>query len=163
MKRFKFVSDNSSSASQPVRSKSTKMNRKPRSEDHCIDDTQIARILSNKTTTVTGAFISVLEVKDTRYDIGVYGNFLAEIPRRLVTSAALDASVSAIAASYVSMYSGEKSVETLERYGKGLKALRVALNDPKEANSANTICAFYLMMICRVRKKFVTLMWGMIN
>ncbi|EDN95738.1 hypothetical protein SS1G_11617 [Sclerotinia sclerotiorum 1980 UF-70] len=92
MKRFKFVSDNSSSASQPVRSKSTKMNRKPRSEDHCIDDTQIARILSNKTTTVTGAFISVLEVKDTRYDIGVYGNFLAEIPRRLVTSAALDAS-----------------------------------------------------------------------
>ncbi|KAF7862537.1 hypothetical protein EAF04_007410 [Stromatinia cepivora] len=149
MKRYKFVSDNSTSASKPVRSRSTTTNQKPRSNHRSITDKQIARIPSNKITAVTGAFISVLEVKDTRYDMGVYGNFLTEIPRRLGTSAALDASVNAIATSYVSIYSGEKSVETLESYGKGLKALRVALNDPKEASSANTMCAFYLMMICQ--------------
>lgn len=105
----------------------------------------------NRTISVAGSFISVLEVKDIRYDIGVYGTFLTEIPKRLGTSAALDASVNAISTSYTSIYSRKKPVEALENYGRGLKALRVALNDPKEAAEANTICAFYLMMICQVR------------
>ncbi|KAK6594953.1 hypothetical protein H4I96_10684 [Botrytis cinerea] len=62
----------------------------------------------NRTISVAGSFISVLEVKDIRYDIGVYGTFLTEIPKRLGTSAALDASVNAISTSYTSIYSRKK-------------------------------------------------------
>jgi len=148
VKRYKFIEDHSSSSAV---TKPTATNRKGHGSHH-ITREQIARMLSNQTTAVTSAFISVLEVKDTRYDLGVYGEFLRGIPRRLGTSAALDASVHAVATSYSSIYSRRKPVEVFESYGKGLRALRVSLSDPREASSANTICAFYLMMICQVSR-----------
>ncbi|KAF7955585.1 hypothetical protein EAE96_004511 [Botrytis aclada] len=144
IRRYKFISG---SIDSTVTTGSTTTKHK----NHALHTTrkQILRVPSNKTLSVAGSFISVLEVKDIRYDIGVYGAFLAEIPKRLGSSAALDASVNAISTSYTSIYSRTKPVEALESYGRGLKALRVALNDPKEATEANTICAFYLMMICQ--------------
>ncbi|KAF7929749.1 hypothetical protein EAE99_004653 [Botrytis elliptica] len=143
IRRYKFISG---SIDSTVTTSSTTTNhnsalRTPRK--------QIFRMPGNKSIAVAGSFISVLEVKDIRYDIGVYGAFLTEIPKRLGSSAALDASVNAFSTSYTSIYSRTKPVEALESYGRGLKALRVALNDPKEATEANTICAFYLMMICQ--------------
>ncbi|ATZ53036.1 hypothetical protein BCIN_08g06490 [Botrytis cinerea B05.10] len=144
VRRYKFVSG-STDSTVTTSSTTTKHN------SHALDTTRkkILRMPGNRTISVAGSFISVLEVKDIRYDIGVYGTFLTEIPKRLGTSAALDASVNAISTSYTSIYSRKKPVEALENYGRGLKALRVALNDPKEAAEANTICAFYLMMICQ--------------
>lgn len=152
MKRYKFVEDQSSFTNSVVANpnRPTIMNHNTHRFHNTTTQSKIARIPSNKVTAVTKAFISVLEVKDIRYDFGVYGNFLALIPSRLGTSAALDASVNAISTSYASIYSRKSNVEALESYGRGLKALRVSLNDPVEAKSANTICAFYLMMICQV-------------
>ncbi|KAF5877158.1 putative transcription factor cys6 protein [Botrytis fragariae] len=144
IRRYKFISG---SIDSTVTTSSTTTNH----NNHALHTTrkQILRMPGNKDISVAGSFISVLEVKDIRYDIGVYGAFLTEIPKRLGSSAALDASVNAISTSYTSIYSRTKPVEALESYGRGLKALRVALNDPKEATEANTICAFYLMMICQ--------------
>ncbi|TGO22442.1 hypothetical protein BPAE_0168g00130 [Botrytis paeoniae] len=144
IRRYKFISGSIDSTVTPS---STTTNH----NNHALHTTrkQILRMPGNRTISVAGSFISVLEVKDIRYDIGVYGTFLTEIPKRLGSSAALDASVNAISTSYTSIYSRTKPVEALESYGRGLKALRIALNDPKEATEANTICAFYLMMICQ--------------
>ncbi|TGO36004.1 hypothetical protein BHYA_0138g00170 [Botrytis hyacinthi] len=143
IRRYKFISG---SIDSTVTTSSTTTNH-----NSALRTThkQILRMPGNKTISVAGSFISVLEVKDIRYDIGVYGTFLTEIPKRLGISAVLDASVNAISTSYISIYSRTKPVEALESYGRGLKALRIALNDPKEATQANTICAFYLMMICQ--------------
>ncbi|KAF7943633.1 uncharacterized protein EAE97_005704 [Botrytis byssoidea] len=143
IRRYKFISG---SIDSTVTTSSTSTNHN--SALH-TSHKRILRMPGNKTLSVARSFISVLEVKDIRYDIGVYGTFLTEIPKRLGSSAALDASVNAISTTYTSIYSRTKPVEALESYGKGLKALRVALNDPKEAIQANTICAFYLMMICQ--------------
>ncbi|KAF7909336.1 uncharacterized protein EAF01_003054 [Botrytis porri] len=137
IRRYKFISGAIDSTVKPI---STTANH---NNDNTLHTTrkQIFRMPGNKTISVAGSFISVLEVKDIRYDIGVYGAFLTEIPKRLGSSAALDASVNAISTSYKSIYSRTKPVEALESYGRGLKALRVALNDPKEAVEANTISA----------------------
>ncbi|TGO49889.1 hypothetical protein BOTNAR_0413g00010 [Botryotinia narcissicola] len=143
IRRYKFISG---SIDSTVKTSSTSTNHISALR---TSHKQILRMPGNKTISEAGSFISVLEVKDIRYDIGVYGTFLTEIPKRLGSSAALDASVNAISTSYTSIYSRTKPVEALESYGRGLKALRVALNDPKEAIQANTICAFYLMMICQ--------------
>jgi hypothetical protein len=125
----------------------------PPQNPHLIQDGTIKEILrtpSNKITVVTSAMVSVLEVKDIRYDLGVFGEFLKRIPSRLGTNAALDASVKAITTSYASIYSREKPLEALQSYGQGLKALRICLNDPVKVRSADTLCAFYLMVICQV-------------
>ncbi|TGO57946.1 hypothetical protein BCON_0060g00200 [Botryotinia convoluta] len=144
IRRYKFISGS-------IDSTGTTSSTTTNHNNHALHTArkQILRMPCNETISVAGSFISVLEVKDIRYDIGVYGAFLTDIPKRLGSSAALDASVNAISTSYTSIYSRTKPVEALESYGRGLKALRVALNDPKEATEANTICAFYLMMICQ--------------
>ncbi|KAA8568882.1 hypothetical protein EYC84_007861 [Monilinia fructicola] len=147
VQRYKFIQDHSSRSAVTG---PTATNRKAcESQGSAGEEGTLARMPTSQTAAVAGAFISVLEVKDARYDLGVYGEFLKGIPRRLGTSAALDAAVRAVATSYSSIYSRGTSVEAFESYGRGLRALRVSLNDPREASSANTICAFYLMMICQ--------------
>lgn len=147
MKRYKFIEDHPTSSASRSKDKGRKTQELRKVE---MTSCEITRFPSNATTTITSAFISVLQVKDARYDLSVYGDFLREIPSRLGTSAALDASVKAIATSYASIYSRKKPIEAFENYGRGLKALRISLNHPVEAISANTICAFYLMAICQV-------------
>ena len=105
---------------------------------------------SNNLTIVTSAFCSVLEVKDIRYDLSVYGPFLKDIPRRLGSSAALDASVNALTTGLSFVHSRRRSPEVYESYVQALKALRICLNDPEEVGSANTLCAVYLVMVCQV-------------
>ena len=82
--------------------------------------------------------------------MSVYGEFFKEIPRRLGTNTALDASVNALTTAFASVHSRQQSLEAIESYVQALKALRVCLNDPTEVGSANTMCAVYLIMICQV-------------
>lgn len=107
---------------------------------------------SSESTMMTSAFCSVLGVTDVRYNLSVYGEFLKDIPRRLGTNAALDASVGAVIATFPDVYSSSRrrSVKAYEGYGHALKVLRECLNDPVQAGSVDTICAVYLILLCQV-------------
>lgn len=105
---------------------------------------------SNETTTLASAFIFTLEVKDLRYDLSCYGAFLNDIPKRLGSNIALDASVNALSSAFPSLYTHQHSSQTLSKYGNALRALRICLDDPSQAWSANTLCAVYLLLICQV-------------
>ncbi|KAH6698283.1 hypothetical protein BKA61DRAFT_709941 [Leptodontidium sp. MPI-SDFR-AT-0119] len=106
---------------------------------------------SSDRTMMMGAFCSALGVTDVRYDLSVYGGFLKDIPKRLGTNTALDASVEAMTDAFQGMHSlsQKRSVAALKSYGHALKTLRESLNDPAESSSANTMCAVYLMLICQ--------------
>lgn len=105
---------------------------------------------SNETTTIASALISRLEVKDLRYDLSCYGPFLKDIPKRLGSNIALDASVNVLTSAFSSLYTHRQSVTTLSKYVNALKALRICLDDPSQAWTANTLCAVYLLLICQV-------------
>jgi hypothetical protein len=111
----------------------------------------LSRSPSNETTTIASAFIFTLEVTDLRYDLSCYGSFLKDIPKRLGSNTALDASVNVLNSAFSSLYTRQQSLETLSRYANALKALRICLNDPSLAWTANTLCAIYLLLICQVR------------
>jgi hypothetical protein len=111
----------------------------------------LSRSPSNGTTTIGSAFIFILEVTDLRYDLSCYGSFLKDIPKRLGSNTALDASVNVLTSAFSSLYTRQQSLETLSRYVNALKALRICLDDPSQAWTANTLCAIYLLLICQVR------------
>jgi hypothetical protein len=113
-------------------------------------------IPSNEKTLIFSGFMSFLGVTDLRYDFTYYGGFLKDIPRRLGTNDALDASVSALASAFPSLYTQKKTPEMLERYIFALKTLRITLHDPVKAYTSNTLCAIYLMEICQVRNMIDT-------
>ena len=105
---------------------------------------------SNETTIIANAFIFRLEVKDLRYDLSCYGPFLQEIPQRLGSNIALDASVNVLSSAFSSLYTHQRSLKTLSKYVDALKALRICLDDPSQTWTANTLCAVYLLLICQV-------------
>jgi hypothetical protein len=114
----------------------------------------LPRSPSNETTIIASAFIFTLEVTDLRYDLTCYGPFLKDIPKRLGSNDALDASVNVLTSAFSSLYTRQQSLQTLSRYVNALKALRICLSDPSQAWTANTLCAIYLLLICQVRTTF---------
>lgn len=141
--RFKFVEQQSVAA-------------KPISPTQATHEVQvltfdgISIVPCNQTMMMAGALCSALEVKDVRYDLSVYGEFLQHIPKRLGTNKALDAAAKALTTSFASVPSQKRSVEGYETYVQGLQALRVCLGDPKQVGSPDILCAIYLMMLCQV-------------
>ena len=105
---------------------------------------------SNETTSIASAFIFTLEVKDLRYDLSCYGAFLEDIPKRLGSNIALDASVKVLTSAFSSLYTHQQSLITLSKYVDALKALQICLDDPSQAWTADTLCAVYLLLICQV-------------
>jgi hypothetical protein len=96
-------------------------------------------------------FIQKLQVRDPRYDIcWAYGGLFNEIPKRLGTNAALDASVSAMIAAISGLGNNHKSPELFARYGYALKSLKTCLEDPVAVQSSSTLCAIYVIWICQV-------------
>jgi hypothetical protein len=81
----------------------------------------VPRAPCNETSAVASAFVSLLEVKDVRFDISCFGLFLYDIPKRLGKNSALDASVVALTASFSSMHSNRRPPEALAAYGKARK------------------------------------------
>lgn len=107
-----------------------------------------------ETTRLTQAFVSVLEVRDLRYSLATYGSFLFDTPRRVGTSKALDASITALATTHHTLYSQQGSVKALPAWGRALAALREALRDPKQVTTTETLCAIYFIYICQVSSIF---------
>ena len=107
--------------------------------------------LSNEATIMLNDFIQKLQVRDPRYDlVWAYGALINEIPRRLGTNAALDASVLAMTSAISGIGHIRKSPEVFRRYGNALRALKTCLNDPVAVRSSSTLCAIYLVWICQV-------------
>lgn len=114
-------------------------------------DTAFLAIPYNETMRIANAFISTLEISDLRYSVSYYGAFLKYVPQRLGTNQALDAAVQALASASSWLRTRENPTQVLVQYGNALKALRLSLRDPIRAESPETLCAIYLVMICQVR------------
>jgi hypothetical protein len=108
----------------------------------------ISRSPVNETAIMTGKLISALQIADFRYDPTCYGYFLHKIPQRLGVNPALDASVNAITAAHVSLYTRERSPDMYTKYGQALSKLRLCLTNPSFSESPETLCAIYLLTIC---------------
>ncbi|CRG87879.1 hypothetical protein PISL3812_04900 [Talaromyces islandicus] len=107
---------------------------------------------SNELTFLTSVFVQTLKPStDLRYNlVWNYGGFLAEVPQRLGTNEALDASVYAVCAAHSSfcLYK-DISVEALTKYSHALRMLRVCLDDPVKASTPETLCAVLMLLICQ--------------
>lgn len=90
---------------------------------------------------------------DLRYSLTwAYGGYMADIPRRLGTNAALDTAALALVSSHKRYVSGirKPSHQELLCYSQALAALRSTLDDPEQACSTNTLCAVMLLLNCQV-------------
>ncbi|KAK4077079.1 transcriptional regulator family: Fungal Specific TF [Trichoderma aggressivum f. europaeum] len=104
---------------------------------------------SNAMTLATGAFVSVLEVDDPRYDITGWTVFLNEIPRRMGTSDPLDASAKTFASTLSAVQSKQpQPVENLSQFGNALQTLRGSLIQDKD-QIVDSLCAIYLILLCQ--------------
>ncbi|KAF2265421.1 hypothetical protein CC78DRAFT_615971 [Lojkania enalia] len=102
---------------------------------------------SNHLTVMTSNFLAALGVTDPRFDLTIYGDFMKEIPRRLGSNGALDATVYALTAAFATIPKNQPSAEAINCYGRALKSIRLCLMDPIERKSPDTLCAMYLIMI----------------
>lgn len=104
---------------------------------------------SNAMTLATGAFVSVLEVDDPRYDVTGWTVFLNEIPRRMGTSDLLDASAKTFASTLSAVQSKKpQPVENLSQFGNALQTLRGSLVEDKD-QIVDSLCAIYLILLCQ--------------
>ena len=113
-------------------------------------DDALSFVPYSETMRIANAFISTLEISDLRYAVSYYGAFLKYVPQRLGINQALDASVLALAGASSCIRTRQNSTQVLVQYGDALKALRLCLSDPVKAQSPETLCAIYLVMICQV-------------
>jgi hypothetical protein len=106
--------------------------------------------LSSGVASLASSFVFGLEVKDPRFDLACYGTFLPEIPRRLGSHRALDASTSALICAYPAVYTRQPSYEALTKYGRALHVLRLSLDKPESDRIVEVLCAIYFLLICQV-------------
>ena len=105
---------------------------------------------SNEVMRRASAYISMLEVSDVRYSLSYFGLFLRHVPQRLGRNEALDAAASALATTTVALHTSRRTPEMYASYGKALEALRTSLDDPLKAQTTETLCAIYFVMISQV-------------
>lgn len=118
------------------------------------DAAHMQMVPSNRFTVMTSSFLAALGVTNPRFDLRIYGEFMKEIPRRLGSNSALDATVYALTAAFASIPQNQPSAEAIDRYGRALKSVRLCLMDPIRRKSPDTLCAMYLIMILQVRLRF---------
>lgn len=94
---------------------------------------------------------------DIRYQlVWNFGGFLADVPRRLGMSPALDAASDALIAAHTNFCSSGHpglECELLAKYSHALNVLRDALDEPVKAHSSEALCAIMLLMIVQVCKR----------
>jgi hypothetical protein len=107
----------------------------------------LSRTPSNEQTHLVGDFVDKLRVTDLRYALWVYGDFLADIPRRLGQNQALDAAVDVFTAATTVLHTGLSSTETQQKYVTALAALRMTLGSDMQQSPADILCAIHLLII----------------
>lgn len=87
-----------------------------------------------------------------------FGDYLVEVPKRLGTNAALDAAAMALMKCYSRfLQTGSRATPVeISSYGHALTMLRTCLEDRAVAQSANTLCAVMMLMICQVGETSLT-------
>jgi hypothetical protein len=105
---------------------------------------------SNEITILASTFSSALRIDDIRYDLSIYGTFFKDIPKRLGTNEALDASAAALTTALTSVYARHQTPEMFDKYAQALKVVRKSLNDPDKAEQTDTLLAIYLLIITQV-------------
>ncbi|KAF2185308.1 hypothetical protein K469DRAFT_726837 [Zopfia rhizophila CBS 207.26] len=117
-----------------------------------IDEKAVPSTPSNELTLMANAFIETISKStDLRFNLAwTYGFFLDDVPRRLGTNEALDASVMALVDAH-SNFCSYRGVTTsvLIKYSRALNKLRVCLDDPIKACASETLCAVMLLLICQ--------------
>lgn len=106
--------------------------------------------LSNSTTRAADGLVSALGVTDIRFELSIYGDFLRDIPRRLGRNAALDSSVAALTTAFEAIHTRHQPAEVFTKYARALNSLRLCLDDPVEAQTPETLCAIWIVVICQV-------------
>lgn len=109
------------------------------------------RVPANALVRETGAFISLLNITDLRYDVAGFGGFLKDLPRRMGRNMALDASVNAFTTLYPVLYSENIHVSPvmLAAYVRALECLRLMLEERVTAQTPETLAAIYLVTVCQ--------------
>ncbi|KFA52563.1 hypothetical protein S40293_07638 [Stachybotrys chartarum IBT 40293] len=103
---------------------------------------------SNESTHVVAGWVHILGIHDIRYDVRTFGGtYLQELPRRMGSSRAMDASISALVASYNAVHLKTSKVEALARYGDALASLRRGLHDSQPI--ASKIYTIYNIYVCQ--------------
>lgn len=113
----------------------------------------IRPVSPNSHDSLLSLLVSKLATKDLRYDIAwAYGSFMADIPKRLGHSIALDSATRALTLSLPPSPQARKqpSMDALQNYTAALEATRLALADPVQSKSINTVCAVYFLLLCQV-------------
>lgn len=82
---------------------------------------------------------------------------MKDIPKRLGSNEALDAAVAAITKAHASFRSRQESIEVLAAYTRAITTLRVYVQDPRKAQTADTLCAIWLIMVCQVSVRSLSL------
>ena len=131
----------------------------------------IQQMPPNPLESLTALMVNKISVKDPRYDVGwvsnichffyyytknilqAYGPFLTGVPKRLGHSVALDAATEAFVLSLplTSHHRKHPDSSALQSYIVALEATRIALADPVQSKSIDTLCAAYFLLICQVR------------
>ena len=113
---------------------------------------ELCRFPRSEILAIADALISILQVKDQRYNLSFYGNFFHDIPKRLGYNLALDTSVKAIITALPFHHTRVLPAGALAHYVDSLKATRITLNDSVKGRTSDTLCAMYLVLVCSVRE-----------
>jgi Fungal Zn(2)-Cys(6) binuclear cluster domain len=148
--KFELLTD------RTFRSKTRQCGSSTSSSDEQYTSGKICYTPSNDLTVLVNAFTERVKLSkdaDLRYSLTwAYGGFLVDVPRRLGINAALDAAAKALTTSHLRFITSgsEATPQELSEYSSALNLLRISLDDPAVACSANTLCAVMLLMICQV-------------
>jgi hypothetical protein len=128
-------------------------------------DLAISQMPSSPAMAVSMSLIDKIQNRHLRFEINwAHGSFLDDVPRRLSHNQALAAATEAF---MLSIPCADVPHTLLRRrlrsYASALHATRVALSNPVEAYSLNTLCAVYLLWVCQVcRHPVVRTDWMML-
>ncbi|KAJ5116814.1 hypothetical protein N7456_001162 [Penicillium angulare] len=95
------------------------------------------------------ACVAMLQIDDPRYNIKIYGQFMAEIPSRMGHNPALDDAANALANAFPYLHTRKFPSHVLYLHNQSLRSLRSCLDNPVQAQTSHTLCAIWLIVICQ--------------
>lgn len=151
----KDINNGPSSSSSSLQTRNSKRREQAQAQAQALRFRiyRIYRMPPNAISSLTSLVVNKLQVADLRYNIKwAYGPFVDELPTRLGQSGALDAATRSLL-----MLSGgsgghvhSRGSSSVLEYNQALRAIRLAIADPAEAYSLNTLCAIYFLWLHQV-------------
>ncbi|OAR02251.1 hypothetical protein LLEC1_05767 [Akanthomyces lecanii] len=122
----------------------------PRSKSSSLKSLSPPASPDNEITRLSGRFASALQIDDPQFDLKCFGDWFARIPARMGSSELLDNATETLLDAFDDLRSGQQSLKTLSKYGKALKSLTNALQDPQQTKSPYTLCSIFMIMIAQM-------------